>query len=498
MSRTKYARQYSNLADYIKDTDPDLAELIDDLGIHRLFIPRRNTSGITFLHPNKESTKELYKLVDSNPNSATDYIKSLLIVDYVKGLKDFSKQLTTLAEKKLPVREVSLDKVYLTNNSVISKTNANINFTGDNIMVFDISGLVPIDGEKSMIETNGKRRTKPKSADDPDRALFFESILEQHFAEMIRKPKRNPALEVILSIIRYLEMNETDKSLILTIKSFLLPDALTSLALILQPYYTGSDKYITDYIFIDFATEYTNNYASYTLISNPFELYAKYVMECTTQFAGLLEWIETERTYIRENCTKKNINTLLISFYDKIAKHKELPTRRKNPSLALCEAEMIVMSALMWEQDTNLADLRSFYRTKCNLNYVYLISVDNIKNSGLAFYYSTVWLVVRSCALFHIANNVKRELVALSSDGIADDRYCVSLYNNIDTPAGDPVYYSSMYNKVKKQLADAPSMSMPYTISPKQLSKTQIAERNKTIEDEKFTIKKKLDNDNSF
>jgi hypothetical protein len=478
MSRTK---QYSSLLTYINDTDPDFAEVIENLGIHRLFVPRRNSTGITFLHPSKKTAKELYLHIEKDENTAIEYIKSLIITEYVKNLKDFAnKPLTTLAGYKI---QAQYNDAYATlnNGSRITK-NPRLSFATD-INVYEIDGLVPIDGEK-MQRQEIKSASKIKNC-DVDRSIFFESVLDAHYAEMNRKTQRNPALEVLLAIIKYLELNESDTNTIELVKSFVMYDTLTALALIIQPYFVGV-KYIDDHTFADFATEYSNSYASYSIVKNPFEEFVKIVNECRAKYTKLITFINAERDIIREDCTKKTINVLLNTFYEKIAKHPDTPVKRRNTLLHLRESELIVMGTLIWEYEPTCRDLKALYRSKCTLNSVYQITPDNIKNANLAFYFSSVLMVLRSVALFHVPGFDETRYVPLNSDLITNDEYCVSLSNKQSVPRGDPNYYKAQYDRIKKQL-DGPQQ-MPYVVSPKQLSKTQKAQRDASIAEEKSKI----------
>ena len=237
-----------SILNYLSHADVGLYNLLQDLCIGKMLIPRNGSPGITFLRPDDKMLKEIMKLAASDePEKAIEALQSLVILDNLSNIKDFDEKksdIPTYLRKKLLVTSVSGKKVTLQNNAVIVPDPG---FTArkdrSNISVYLISGpLIPSDWPDATMTNAIKIKEKKGGADLGDsRSMLFESVLKA-FCD---KPQ-DPAMELLAAMYGWAcseeakAANDSDK-LKDAIKSKASGDTLATLAIILQPYKNNPD-----------------------------------------------------------------------------------------------------------------------------------------------------------------------------------------------------------------------------------------------------------------
>jgi len=110
-------KKHCSILNYVRHEDSDLYELVQDLCLGRMFNPRRQAAGVTFLHPSKALVKELQKMAGSDdPEKAVEHLQSLILVDHLPSINDFDAKKTdipTFRGKKLPVDRLIKIKLLL-------------------------------------------------------------------------------------------------------------------------------------------------------------------------------------------------------------------------------------------------------------------------------------------------------------------------------------------------------------------------------------------------
>ena len=149
-----HVSRYCSILNYIKNSDEDLYDIITDLCIARWFTPRRK-NGITFLFPDSALVKKIKKIVgEDEPEKVIPLFKALILDDYLPEPSDFENKksdIPTRDRKKLPIKNVSGDKIILSNGATLSPDKS-FKPRSDrmNMAVYKLSGnLVPTDTEKA-------------------------------------------------------------------------------------------------------------------------------------------------------------------------------------------------------------------------------------------------------------------------------------------------------------------------------------------------------------
>jgi hypothetical protein len=402
--------KHCSILNYIRYADEELYDLIQELCIGRILVPRKGSPGVTFLRPDKSLLKEIRDMAaGDNPEEAVDAIQALLLLDYIPTVKDFDDKkndIPTFHRKKLPVVSADGKKVVLKNGAEIVP-DKDFTARGDrsNIAVYVISkALVPVDGETADFSNASTKKPKKGGADLKNtRAELFEQVV-RNTCEL----DREPAMELIVSLYGWaLRANKSEIQLL--IESQVSYDALASLAIILQPY-KSSVYYIEDGELAEFRTAaYGGNEG--TVKSESVYSFNK---EMVSIYSGLVEKAHPAATEIKaaidrisSSVGKTNIITKLSQFYEKMNDFP-LPSKRKNMSAKqlFAEAELRVMSAVLFDnsvtQRLDPRELIELYK-KCNLNEPYMCMDRNIvASANVGFYYSTVYLIARSNALLYV------------------------------------------------------------------------------------------------
>lgn len=460
MSKTDNNKK--SLLSYIQNVNLPLHKLIKNLGMQGTLMNPTSNSGVTFLNPSKELTNELKNVT---PEEQAKYVSALFLQMYLDKPTKFEEatDIPTGLFQKLDVSKVDGNSVHLSNGGKLTPKDT----LGTNIAIYDLEdALVSVDGESSVYTADEKPKLpamtggfdyKNKGA---TRQSVFETVLDcycnckkgEHDGG--NKHQRDPAMELLVALALYFK--KVNPSLYDCITSLLSNDTMSSLAIVLQPY-RDSSTYITDAEYADFAEKNTDAAnTKYCYIDNPSYVYKAMMKNSASTYSSSLKTICDARSDVLKNVNKPTIVTVMGTFFDTIKKVK-LPNLRVNvlqsgsKKLLFCEAELRVIAGIANDNSNGSIshdELQNIY-IKYNLNEPHILSSQNVINElNIAYYYSAVWAMLRSDAIFYMAGISTMALAkTLSSDSnaIVNDKTIINFHDGF-TLVSDDAYANNSSN----------------------------------------------------
>lgn len=436
---SKGVSKQCSILNYLRKADEDLHELLQDLCIGKMLIPRKGSPGITFLRPDKVLLKEIQSMAAGDePEAAIEALQSLVLLDSLSNVKEFDDKksdIPTYLRKKLPVVSVDGKKIVLKNGAeIVPDKDFQARSDRGNINVYVISkALVPTDGPDADF-SNAKAKAKKGGADlmAGDRIALFEKVVREFCDQNERD--RDPAMELLVALHGW-ATKEGKTRVVDNIEAKVSGDSLASLAILLQPYKGGDPDYITGEELVAFATGYGTDSTGDSQVFKALLVYtmnknakAKYEELCTgAKFIDVAADVRNESAKCAATCAKLNAVKLLSDFYrDRMpAIATKLKCKLPSRGTVFAEAELRVLSAMVLENSEGKYDvdeLLTIYKN-CKLDKPYMCDdPELIKGSNLGFYYSTVYLIARSDALFYVPSTEGD-----STTSVADDYAFINL-----------------------------------------------------------------------
>jgi len=448
-------KKHCSILNYVRHEDSDLYELVQDLCLGRMFNPRRQAAGVTFLHPSKALVKELQKMAGSDdPEKAVEHLQSLILVDHLPSINDFDAKKTdipTFRGKKLPVDKVDKDKITLKGGGVVTldKTFATRK-DRSNMTVYKLDkALVPTDTADAEHKFNKPKKVTGGAVFNNDRKKLFESVVKSS-CENDRNGK-DSALECLVSIVEVAQKHDADKHK--AICSQLSWDTLTTLAIVLQPYKENRNS-DTEYVSDEMLNTLMNKYSTsaqglenmWAYVADPHEKYMSYMNSCDV--SKCQNYIHNILSNASVKSSKVTVMKEVGNAFNQLAKCdlSDLSNVRRNvlndKTLALAECELRIMGAITLENIMgfkNYNELEHLYK-KHSLTRVHMKSV-NINSCNVAYYLSTASLMLNSDAFFYLPNTF--------SDGVTIDEWVSNVDLNVTLDKAvhnqlSPNYYSKM------------------------------------------------------
>jgi hypothetical protein len=320
-----------------------------------------------------------------------DYqLSNLLLQTHVASLSAFQKSLNiaTLGKKKV---STNTQNQIVGSNITVSRHSA---WTAE-LPVYEISGLpdltVTITGEPEREVAGGAELY------NGERKTLFDKVIDETC-----KTEREPAMELLVELYGYAK-DVDDKESADLIASQCGFDALTSLAIVLQPHKNQGERYLSDEFLKKFtetvygADNSFKNAPIYGTCPNVADKYQS-IMESISN-PCLCDTIVNFAELVRQ----KNIVEKLKAFYDRDCPEIKSVKRRQAPRmLKYAEAELRVLAALLYDgNEPTATDLKALY-SKCNLDMPYICDNVSAVSSSLQFYMSTAFLIARSDALMFL------------------------------------------------------------------------------------------------
>ena len=192
-------------------------------------------------------------------------------------------------------------------------------------------------------------------------------------------------------------------------------DTLATLAIIMRPY--GTSPYLSDSLFKEFATNMHGNDPSFRTTTH---IYTRNkdvlsVYEGLAGQSGDCSQLKSESQSIASKMSNVNAVKLLVNYYTSKAGSTGLTAAQ-----LFAEAELRVISATILDNSEGRYDkdeLLAVYRN-CTLSKPYMCeSADSVRSAGVGFYYSTVYLIARSDALWYQPGVTGDSLSSIANDG---------------------------------------------------------------------------------
>lgn len=404
------------LLNFIDNHNPDLKQIIDDLSIKRLFVQKKNQS-LTFLMPSYELTEELKKMTDGDdPETAIVALKGLLIPDEISDLSEL-KGKPTMLKKQLPISKLSFNVVTLKNNAKIKFNKVFGTKPKNGLLILNIcDAFVPNEGDEIDLENYHSEKKVKKTPNNGLRKMLFETIFKAQCHSV-----DDPAMEMLVSLYDYCEENE-QVEICKLIASQCSYDCLTSLAIIVQPY-KSDHFYINDEIIELFLTDYfgykeggkLGTKETFCVNEDPFGRYKQIMESASSNTKKLVRCCNN----LCESITNKTGLSLLTKFYQNSEVIKALTVSelrlKITPEELFAEAELRAISGIHFDNQREAAtdahismihgkEEREKYATmykNCSLDSVYYCNMKST-SSNIAAYYSLIYLIARSDALFYL------------------------------------------------------------------------------------------------
>ena len=225
MSKTE--KTYCSLYTFIKRTNPDLYEILDDMCAVGLF---RTRNDITFLNPSDKLTNQLIEMVEKDQSEeAFKNLKSLFIYGKHNSL---SKDVVSYNNKKYGEDLSGLKQLYAFKQWKDSQ----------NVSVFDYkSDKFPKEGENAERPPMGRKGKgkRGRGVDDNAKKLYTAELMET------KDPKK--VIYALNSLLKSLDGETLEK-----VKSKIDPNMILTWYIIVQPGKTN-DEYIPNDMFSEWA-----------------------------------------------------------------------------------------------------------------------------------------------------------------------------------------------------------------------------------------------------
>lgn len=391
-----------------------------------MLIPRKGAAGITFLRPDKALLKDIQDMASGDePESAIEALQSLVLLDNISSIGEFDDKksdIPTYLRKKLQVVSADGKKVILKNGAeIVPDKDFQARKDRGNISVYIISkALVPADGPDADF-SNAVAKEKKGGADlGANRQSLFENVLHSFCVT-----DRDSAMELLVAMHGWAKATGAN-GVAKAIEAKASFDTLATLAIILQPYSPSVSPYIGDedldafrtamYMDKNFQSD-THAYSRNEKCNNDYSVLASGDSE-SQKDSKMTEKVQVHSTKLAAKMGKLNAVRLLNDYYN--VECQELCSGVSALRL-FAEAELRVLSAMVLENSSGRFDedeLLAIYRN-CKLDKPYMCNdKDLIQSSNLGFYYSTVYLIARSDALFYVPSLAGSDTSAISGDTV--------------------------------------------------------------------------------
>ncbi len=430
-------QKFCRITLYIQQRDAKLADVIDKLCLAgKTFFPQHYENGVTFLYPDKNYQKIIFKQAVDNPEEAHKMIRALIISGYKPTPADFNNgQVKNRLNQVVEIKGVAGDTVTFENGkAVIDKAFRALPRDGSvRLAVYNLTGTIKTDGTTAAKESTPpaveggyyyesgsfKRRIFMQRLENDYMHKYFEVDVDKYGNTTPVEKLTNPYLEKLSSLLTHLEQEITDEQanaelVYKKVLYFLDFGVQASMYILLEPY-RENPSIIPD--------EVLNRWKNlgYPKIPNALDVFKKHLdaIEPMDKHAACFDNINTIRTAILDNST---IFTMPKDIENAYKTH--LDEYKTDPVLKMQQDELRFVVQTLFDdlefiRQTDVkhnivhrADIRSIFKSiqashnlnKSNTNQLLIISPSKPKDSSMpkAFYYNATVPFVRSSAfLYH-------------------------------------------------------------------------------------------------
>ena len=340
-------KKFCKITRYIEQIDGELARVISDLCLDRLFIPRGG-NGITFLYPaEKDYRKDIIKSAYSNePENAIQTIESLIITDHLPRPGDFvlkKDDIPNLLRQRIEVTSADASSVKLACGGTLHVDPGFVAINSrENMAVYHLKGKgrIPLDGPRATMKyakirskLGGKSRGHSGGyygGDERSAALaLYEEAKATTLSELKRGAQMTRVLTITTTFLRYLLSEHPDRAAELVHMGRISPCPLACFFTAVNP--LGGDLYVSNFVDAHSKT----NYESLSRSEDALTEFQELVKECYEK-AGAYSEIhgdENLRRSLQQKCISnipsKALEQMLSAYkeyyHDQDAAQKYLP-----------------------------------------------------------------------------------------------------------------------------------------------------------------------------
>lgn len=251
--------KFCKISKYVEFVDKELYNVVEDLCLHRMFSPRRDINGITFLFPDTTLRNSIIKDAYSvNIERAIQTLQSLIILDYLPTCSDFLKKkdnLPNFLHRHLDIddQKSNANTIKLSNGSTITPDPKFIPIKHPkypaNIAVFQLKGPIDLNGkvvELKRSRQNGKDGVVKGSREERSRVQLTE-LCEQNYLKclLMKDFKKNSYLESVVGFMLWaFTHNKEDYNTALAVWDW---DPLVMYYILFQPYLKNNNNPLVDF-----------------------------------------------------------------------------------------------------------------------------------------------------------------------------------------------------------------------------------------------------------
>ena len=451
MSEVKFNPE--ELLNFIENECPELFEIIQDLCLSRMFLLKKKIIGITFLIPDKELMQKIKQLNNDDTEQLVPILQSLVLLMNLPNFRYFEKYMSdipTFLQKKLPIQKIEKNKIILDNGSIITPNNKYANYFKGPFSIYNISDdFVPINSIDADYSNVNNIKENKRQQPNEDNDEFSRSELFQHLFNNYKKNKRDPFLEVIISLYDWAEKSNKEE-LMKLIKEQSSYDTLSSATIIFQPYKENHNLYLKDEEFNEWC-HYQKYFKYYCDMSkgHPIDRYNKLLEH--TDNDNNIKLIYRNRKKAEEISSKPTIINVLNKNINDVTKYV-CNLRQKNYAdnkLAVSETELRVISSIMHDNDSEINEYQTMFSKKLKLDEPFYLTNKSMKTCNIGFYYSTAYLALRSNGYLYLSGNANINYKD-DIDNIAVEGVNINLYKPFMDQYKDDKPLYRQYKKVSE------------------------------------------------
>lgn len=217
-------KKFCKILKYIEQIDSELYQMIIDLCLERLFIPR-GTAGITFLYPKEKSYREeiLSYGYSEDPEKAIQMLESLILLDYLPKPEDFilkKDDIPNALRQKIDVKSADVSSVHLGCGCKLAPDNKFVPMEDrKNMAVYTLSGSgrIPLDAPKATMKYASKKRTRLQSKLGGGYEMgggfaeFYNKVKDDTIRAIEANGQTDHMVNVVLSYLQYLKKNAPEQ-----------------------------------------------------------------------------------------------------------------------------------------------------------------------------------------------------------------------------------------------------------------------------------------------
>lgn len=232
------SKQYCNLYSFVKNNNPKLISIIEDLCAEGLFKGRGTPR--TFLNPNEKVIKKLDDLINKGESDeALQKLKSLFLEDMHENLA--AKMYTTFNRKEINGKDLAKP------SKKFSKWGDKVNF---NVLDLDTDDF-PVEGKEAKGSSSKKKGSGSSEIEGSKELSIRVEVTNELINEYMTNEESKTFIYAVDSLLTFIK--NKDKEVYKKVHKLLDPNLVVSWYIMVQPTMKGNNKHISDKLFSKWA-----------------------------------------------------------------------------------------------------------------------------------------------------------------------------------------------------------------------------------------------------